>query len=395
MRNLYAKTKPSDISSKKCVLIVSAILDAWGGSEELWSACVPILQKRNFHVVVAKSVVHPEHPKIALHQKNGVQFLETNPKRHVVARIWGRLQKKWKRNLPGFVQTDPIRNFKMHLVKQKPSLVILSQGINFDGVGYMYACMEMGIPYVIISHKAAESFWPWPADRTCIQQIFLNAKACFFVSRHNQQLTQEQFGLSLPHSRIIFNPVRVTRTVPFPTVMSTFHICCIGRLFIVDKGQDILLRILSRPVWKTRNIHLTIFGSGPDEVGLKALVNYLEIDQVTFAGFTNDFEEIWKNQHALVAPSRCEGLPLTIVEAMKTGRPVITTNAGGSAEFIEDNVTGFVSHCSQESFEDAMERAWARRYEWKEIGEEARKAIDHILPAHPEQDFIDMLTDFL
>src|SRR5690606_35837435 len=128
---------------------------------------------------------------------------------------------------------------------------------------------------------------------------------------------------------------------------------------------------------------------------LKSLASYLGVDKVTFASFADDLETLWKDQHALMVPSRCEGLPLTIVEAMKIGRPVITTNAGGSAEFIEDNTTGFVSHCSQESFEEAMERAWVRRYEWKEIGEEARKAIDHILPAYPEQDFIDMLTEFL
>ncbi len=401
MRNRYTSATQSEMPPQKCILIVSAILDAWGGSEELWSACVPILQKHDFRVVVAKSVVHSEHPKIVFHQENGVRFLETDPKRTVVSRIWGRLQKEWKRkrgvdkNLPGFVQTNLVRNFKVHLASQQPSLVILSQGINFDGVGYAYACMEMGFPYVIISHKAAESFWPWPTDRTCMREIFLNARACFFVSQHNKRLTQEQFGLSLPHSKVIFNPVRETPIVPFPSDTSTFRICCIGRLVIVDKGQDILLRILSKPIWRARNIHLTIFGSGPDETGLKSLASYLRVDNVTFAGFADDLETLWKDQHALVVPSRCEGLPLTIVEAMKIGRPVITTNAGGSAEFIEDNTTGFVSHCSPESFEEAMERAWARRYEWKEIGAEAQKAIDHVLPAHPEQDFIDMLTEFL
>src|SRR5690606_23674293 len=128
-------------------------------------------------------------------------------------------------------------------------------------------------------------------------------------------------GLSLPHSKVIFNPVRETPIVPFPSDTSTFHICCVGRLVIVDKGQDILLRILNKPIWRARNIHLTIFGSGPDETGLKSLASYLGVDNVTFAGFADDLEALWKDQHALVVPSRCEGLPLTIVEAMKIGRP--------------------------------------------------------------------------
>jgi glycosyltransferase involved in cell wall biosynthesis len=129
---------------------------------------------------------------------------------------------------------------------------------------------------------------------------------------------------------------------------------------------------------------------------LKSLEAFKEmhgLSNVIFAGHENDVSRIWARNHALVLPSRFEGLPLVIVEAMLCGRPVITTDIAGNAEYLEEGVTGFVAQApTVDLLDDAMERAWARRGDWKSIGLAARESIVAKLPKDPIQVFADKLV---
>ena len=125
---------------------------------------------------------------------------------------------------------------------------------------------------------------------------------------------------------------------------TTLRLACVGRLEAGHKGQDILFEILARPTWLARRWHLNLYGDGPNKHGLMRLSDRLGLnDRVTFAGHVSAIEEVWSANHALIMPSRHEGLPLTIVEAMLCGRPVVATNVGGIKELIDDGVTGFLA----------------------------------------------------
>ena len=64
----------------------------------------------------------------------------------------------------------------------------------------------------------------------------------------------------------------------------------------------------------------------------------------------------------LVMPSRFEGLPLAIVEAMLCARPVVATDVAGHAEVVEDGVTGFLADApTVGAIAAALERCWVRR----------------------------------
>ncbi len=99
---------------------------------------------------------------------------------------------------------------------------------------------------------------------------------------------------------------------------------------------------------------------------------------------------------ALVLPSRSKGLPLTLVEKMLCGRPAIVTNAGGSAEIVEDNINGFIAHApTADAFDEALERAWTRRHEWEQIGKRAAESIRKIVPCDPAAQFAKMLLQIV
>ena len=102
-----------------------------------------------------------------------------------------------------------------------------------------------------------------------------------------------------------------------------------------------LLQVLGLPHWRERKVRLSLIGTGPNERILRRMVEQLGLNNVEFAGQQNNIEEIWSKHHALVMPSRFEGMPLTVVEAMLCGRPCIVTDVGGNKELIRDGINGF------------------------------------------------------
>ncbi len=150
--------------------------------------------------------------------------------------------------------------------------------------------------------------------------------------------------------------------------------------------------MLSLEKWKQRDIEVTFFGEGTDKQALVEMARLLDVQNIEFAGHVQDIAGVWKDFHALALPSRSEGLPLALVEAMLCGRLAIVTNAGGSAEIVEDNITGFIANApTAEAFDEALERAWTRRDEWEQIGKCAAESIKKIVPIDPTAQFAKML----
>ena len=141
------------------------------------------------------------------------------------------------------------------------------------------------------------------------------------------------------------------------------RLACVARLYLLDKGQDILLRVLARKKWKGRDLHVSFFGRGINAEALSDLAARLGLLNISFEGHTDDIPSIWKKHHALILPSRAEGLPLSLVEAMMCGRAAVVTKVGGNAEVVQDGVTGFLAAPDEDSIDAALEKVWARRGE--------------------------------
>jgi glycosyltransferase involved in cell wall biosynthesis len=114
------------------------------------------------------------------------------------------------------------------------------------------------------------------------------------------------------------------------------------------------------------------------------MARYLGCDNARFHGHVDDVTAIWNSHHALVLPSRAEGLPLVLVEAMLAGRVTVVSKAGGIAEVVDDGVTGFLmAGQDEDGLDAAMERAWQARANWKVIGAAAALSIRQQVPADP------------
>ncbi|HUO85076.1 MAG TPA: glycosyltransferase, partial [Thermoanaerobaculia bacterium] len=170
----------------------------------------------------------------------------------------------------------------------------------------------------------------------------------------------------------------------WPHEGANIRLACIGRLNPLDKGQDLVLRVLGREKWRQRPLFVSFYGSGDKRAGLEGMARHLSLSSVAFEGFSKDPSSIWDRHHGLLLGSRCEGLPLVLVEAMLSGRVPLVTDAGGNGELIEDGVTGFLAaEPSADALDEALERAWQRRAEWRVIGRNAASAVRAKIPREP------------
>ena len=81
---------------------------------------------------------------------------------------------------------------------------------------------------------------------------------------------------------------------------------------------------------------------------------------------------------------------------MLCARPCIVTDVGGSAELLQDEVSGFIATAPKvECLDDALERAWQKRAFWTEIGQTAAMNVRKLIPEDPVEAFIDELKALL
>ncbi|MEM3551682.1 MAG: glycosyltransferase family 4 protein, partial [Candidatus Bathyarchaeia archaeon] len=90
-------------------------------------------------------------------------------------------------------------------------------------------------------------------------------------------------------------------------------------------------------------VRFKIVGDGPYRQQLEELVaRYGLSPYFEFLGFVPKVSEILRNGGIFVRPSLTEGMPLTILEAMASGLPIIATHVSGTSEIIMHNETGIL-----------------------------------------------------
>jgi glycosyltransferase involved in cell wall biosynthesis len=116
----------------------------------------------------------------------------------------------------------------------------------------------------------------------------------------------------------------------------------IGNLYPV-KGHTYLLKALAIVKIMFPTIKLLIAGRGRMMGKLLNESQALGVqDHVIFLGFREDTASLLQAIDLFVLPSISEGLPLSVLEAMASGKPVIATNVGGLPEVVVDGQTGFL-----------------------------------------------------
>ena len=178
-------------------------------------------------------------------------------------------------------------------------------------------------------------------NRICLKMLHNVDKVVTICSWSKKEALNEGF----PESKITFIPngVNTDHFIPSPTAnCSSNKITFLGRLNY-QKGIDTLLRAFSILVIKKPELQLEITGEGPEKTSLLKIAKDLRItDKVIFHGKNTDPYAFLLSSSLFVLPSRSEGLPNVLLEAMSCGLPVIASNVGGNLDLIQSGINGIL-----------------------------------------------------
>jgi colanic acid biosynthesis glycosyl transferase WcaI len=110
----------------------------------------------------------------------------------------------------------------------------------------------------------------------------------------------------------------------------------------VKRVHDLVyaMKMVSR---KDPGTKLMLIGDGPERISVERLVKRLDLEEyVTLTGFRSDVANLLKCSDVVVLCSETESAPLTLLEGMSSGLPVVATRVGGIPEIIKDGVNGLL-----------------------------------------------------
>ena len=153
-------------------------------------------------------------------------------------------------------------------------------------------------------------------------------------------------------------------------------IVTLGRLS-KEKGHRFLLEAARKVVSAFPDVVFLIVGQGPLERELQDFANELQLSHnVVFTGFFQDLSKILGLMDLFVLPSLSEGLPISMLEAMAAGKPVIATNVGGVPEVIDNGETGIVIESKNANkLATAIMTLLEDKKKAKELGRKGQKLI--------------------
>lgn len=159
----------------------------------------------------------------------------------------------------------------------------------------------------------------------------------------------------------------------------------IGRM-VEKKGIEYGLRAVALAAQRQVPLRFDVVGDGPLRADLERLAGALGIeDRVAFHGWQDQaaVSEVLRGSDVLLAPSVTddngdeEGIPMTLMEAMAIGLPVVSTRHAGIPELVEDAVSGYlVPERDSEALAAALMRVWAEPESVRRMTRAARAKVE-------------------
>ena len=281
-----------------------------GGAERVTITIAKILLKRGYKIKIA--VVGKNRGEIAKFIPQGIDIIHIK-----IQTIWD------------FTTIKIIKTLK----EEKPDIVFCSL-MYLNSRVVLAAKIVGGIKIVIRNNNSIKT-------ESCLNKFLIKKiyPLADYIVMQTDEMRDEYIkwnGNKSNNIRVLFNPVDIdsidkNATLPSPFKDNTFNYVFVGRIEKV-KGIDVLMESFSDIIKEQPNAFMYIIGKIDYESDyyqyLKKLSKILNIESnIIWVGFTDNPYQYIKNANCLVLPSRREGLPNVVLEAMYLRTPVVVTRS--------------------------------------------------------------------
>ena len=163
-----------------------------------------------------------------------------------------------------------------------------------------------------------------------------------FLNKDNERLFLERRICKENQATIIDGVGVDSNKFSFAKISRFNHVVMVARL-LKSKG---VLEFCEAASWVKNhrpdlNLVFELFGE-EKELSASDLREFVEDGDIIYHGFCNAIADVYKNAGMVVLPSYGEGMPMSLMEAMSVGRPIIATDIPGCREVVKDGWNGFL-----------------------------------------------------
>lgn len=189
-----------------------------------------------------------------------------------------------------------------------------------------------------------------------------------------QESIIEEYKLNKERIPVVFNGIDLSKCQPKTnySFQGNFKILHIGR-FMEQKNHRSLIKAFSVFHKKYPHSVLQLIGDGEKKSEIEELVATEGlIDSVQFLGLQSNVYDHLQNADVFTLPSLYEGVPMTLIEAMGTGLPIVATNVGGIPDMLKNGESAILTDLNVETIAKAFLALVEDEQKRRKLGEQAK-----------------------
>jgi len=246
-----------------------------------------------------------------------------------------------------FLSIIAILRVRKKIKQIAPGCVLVAQGeISLSTVGILAAKLSgiKVVSYIPMAHsrvKRGDRYFPKLKDR--ILSFYYSLPSAFITISKSVQ--QELIGRgALQSIKVVHNGIdidsyefveKADARKKLGLEENEYIIGLVGRIEFNQKQQDLFIKVMAKRKHELQNTKILMVGNGPDEVVLDSLIkNFGMQDYVEILPWHENLSDVYSAIDLIAIPSKFEGLPIVMLEAMLYKLPVIASNVDGMAEIL-------------------------------------------------------------